>query len=82
MTFNDFMQRYTLGLFGVIKGYCDWVESEAKTDKDSLFLLLGPLLLLGLVLWGLPAWLGKTIALVLLAPVLYLAYLGFRGLFK
>lgn len=82
MTFNNFMQRYTLGLFGVIKGYCDSVETEAKTDRDLLVLMLAPLLLLGLVLWMLPVWLGKTIAMVLLAPVLYLAYLGLRVLFR
>lgn len=82
MTFNSFMQRYTLGIFGVIKGYCDWVASQAKTDRDSLTLLLGPLLLLSLALWLLPYWLGQTIALVLLSPALYLTYLGLRGWLK
>lgn len=82
MTFHTFMQRYTLGLFGVINGYCDWIGKEAKTDKDSLLLLLAPIATIGLILWLLPAWLGKTIALILLAPVLYLSWLGLRGLFK
>ena len=45
---------------------------------DLLLLAFGPLLLLGLVLWSLPAWIGKTIALILLAPVLYLAFVALQ----
>ena len=78
MDFHAFMKRYTLGLFGVIKSYCDWAESQAKSQGDLLLLAFGPLLLLGLVLWSLPAWIGKTIALILLAPVLYLAFVAFQ----
>ena len=78
MDFHAFMKRYTLGLFGVIKSYCDWAELQAKSQGDLLLLAFGPLLLLGLVLWSLPAWIGKTIALILLAPVLYLAFVALQ----
>jgi hypothetical protein len=78
MDFHEFMTRYTMGLFGLIKRYCDWAESQAKSRNDLLLLGLGPIGLLGLMLWMLPAWLGKTIALILLAPVLYVAYIVFQ----
>jgi hypothetical protein len=78
MDFHAFMKRYTLGLFGVIKGYCDWAESQAKGQVDLFVLTLGPIGLLGLILWSLPAWLGKTIALILLAPVLYLIFVALQ----
>ena len=38
MDFHAFMKRYTLGLFGVIKSYCDWAESQAKSQGDLLLL--------------------------------------------
>lgn len=78
MGFHDFMRRYTLGFFGLIKDYCDWADSQAKSQADLLMLAFGPLFLLGLVLWLLPAWLGKTIALVLLAPMLYGAFVALQ----
>lgn len=66
------MMWHTLGVFRSISAYCKWAESKAKTENDLLVFVLGPVLLLCLVLWSLPAWLGKGIALVLLLPVLYL----------
>lgn len=71
MKFDEFMRRYTLGFFGLIQAYCGWAESQAQNQKDLLVLGLGPIFLLALVLWLLPVWLGKTLALILLAPALY-----------
>ncbi len=77
--FHNFMMRYTMGLWGYISDYCKWAESQAKTDKDLLVLGIGPLLLLCLLLWSLPAWIGKPIAFILSLPALYLAFLVLRS---
>lgn len=77
--FHNFMMRYTMGFWGYISGYCKWAESQAKTDKDLLVLGIGPLFVLGLLLWSLPAWIGKPIAFILSLPALYLAFLVLRA---
>jgi hypothetical protein len=79
MKFDEFMKRYTLGFFELIQAYCGWAESQAKNQTDLLLLGLGPIFLIGLVLWLLPVWLGKTLALVLLAPALYVAFVILRA---
>ena len=71
-------RRYTFGFFDVIQAYCGWADSQAKNQTDFLVLALGPIFLLSLLLWLLPAWLGKTIALILLAPALYIFYQALR----
>ena len=77
--FHDFMMRYTLGLWGCISGYCKWAKSQAKNDKDLLVLGIGPVFVLGLLLWSLPGWIGKPIAFILSLPALYLAFLVLRA---
>ncbi|EDB8709776.1 conjugal transfer protein TrbO [Salmonella enterica subsp. enterica serovar Schwarzengrund] len=77
--FHDFMMRYTLGLWGCISAYCKWAESQAKNDKDLLVLGIGPVFVLGLLLWSLPGWIGKPIAFILSLPALYLAFLVLRA---
>ena len=79
MKFYEFMRRYALGFFGLIQVYCGWAESQAQNQKDLLVLGLGPIFLLALVLWLLPVWLGKTLALILLAPALYVVYQVLRA---
>ena len=78
MKLHNFMMRYTFGLHRAIKSYCNWAESQAKNQTDLFLLVVGPILVFGLVLWLLPAWLGKTIALILLAPALYFVYLAIK----
>ncbi len=73
--FFDFMNRYTLGFVGVISAYCKWAESQARSQKDLLILGLGPIFLLGLVLWSMPDWIGKPLAFVLSLPGLYIVFL-------
>lgn len=77
--FHNFMMRYTLGLWGHISSYCKWAESQAKDDKDLLVLGIGPVFVLGLLLWSLPGWIGKPIALIVLLPALYLAFMVLRA---
>lgn len=62
------MKRYALGLFGLIKSYCNWADSQAKHHTDLLLHAFGPLILLGLVFWSLAAWNGKTVALLHVSP--------------
>ena len=59
--------------------YCRWLESQAKSTTDFLLLGLGPLFLVALVLWVLPAQLGEIGALVLAAPGLYIAFVVLRA---
>jgi hypothetical protein len=59
--------------------YCRWLDSQAKSPTDFLLLGLGPLFLIALVLWVLPAWLGEFVALVLVAPALYIAFIVLRA---
>lgn len=59
--------------------YCRWIESQAKSPTDFLLLGLGPVFLVALVLWLLPARLGKLGALVLAAPALYIAFIVLRA---
>jgi len=40
---------------------------------------LGPIFALGLLLWSLPAWIGKPIAFVLSLPALYIIFLVLRA---
>jgi len=54
--FHDFMMRYTLFLWGCISGYCKSAESQAMNDKDLFVLGIGPVFILGLLLWSLPAF--------------------------
>lgn len=77
--FHDFMIRYTLGLCGCISSYCKWAESQAKNDKDLLVLGIGPVFVLGVLLWSLPGWIGKPIAFILSLPALYMAFLALRA---
>jgi len=77
--FHDFMMRYTLGLVGLIAAYCKWAEGQAKSQNDLLVLGLGPIFLLFVILWSLPAWIGKPIAFVLSLPALYMAFLVLRA---
>ena len=59
--------------------YCRWVESQAKSQTDFLLLGLGPLFLVALVLWVLPARWGELGALILVAPALYIAFIVLRA---
>ena len=72
------MKRYITGFFDVIYAYGKWAASQAKNQTDLLVLTIGPPFLLGLLLWLLPAWLAKIIALIILAPTLYFIYQVFR----
>ena len=67
---HAFMMRYTLGFGRALSAYCKWAESQAKGQFDLLLLGLGPIFALGLLLWSLPAWIGKPIAFVLSLPAL------------
>nr|WP_015061197.1 hypothetical protein [Delftia sp. KV29]ABR24148.1 unknown [uncultured bacterium]AFJ11799.1 TrbO protein [Delftia sp. KV29]AFJ11838.1 hypothetical protein pKV36_24 [Comamonas sp. KV36]AFJ11854.1 TrbO [Comamonas sp. KV11] len=60
--FHAFMMRYTLGVGRLLQAYCKWAEGQAKNQLDLLLLGLGPIFALGLLLWALPAWIGKPIA--------------------
>lgn len=75
---DELLRRYTLLFFGLIEAYCGWAKSQAKNQADLIVLGLGPVVLLGLALLFLPNWLGKTLALVLLAPTLYVVYMILR----
>jgi len=59
--------------------YARWAQSQAKSDKDFFLLGLGPLLLVGVVLWLLPSWLGTLGALVLAVPALCVAFIVLRS---
>lgn len=76
---GEFMNRYTLGFLNVVSAYCNWAESQAKSDGDLLVLGLGPVVLLGVGLYALPEWLGKPIAFVLLLPALYVIFMVVRA---
>lgn len=75
----DFMNRYTIGFVGVVSAYCKWAESQARNQTDLLILGLGPIVLLGLVLWSLPSWIGKPLAFILSLPGLYIIFLVLRA---
>jgi hypothetical protein len=75
MTFHSMMMRYALGLFSAIKAYCDWAESEARSQRDLLLLAALPMLGLCLFLWLMPSWVSHLVALALLAPVFYIGSL-------
>lgn len=77
--FHAFMMRYTLGFGRALSAYCKWAESQAKGQFDLLLLGLGPIFALGLLLWSLPAWIGKPIAFVLSLPALYIIFLVLRA---
>ena len=77
--FHAFMMRYTLGFGRALSAYCKWAESQAKGQFDLLLLGLGPIFALGLLLWALPAWIGKPIAFVLSLPALYIIFLVLRA---
>lgn len=80
MDFHGFMTRYTVGFYNVIKCYCDWAESQSKSERDLLMLAFAPIALAGLIIWTLPVWVGKVIALFLIAPVIYSIYMVLRTL--
>uniref|UniRef100_UPI003DA16F55 hypothetical protein n=1 Tax=Xanthomonas oryzae TaxID=347 RepID=UPI003DA16F55 len=77
--FHAFMMRYTLGVGRLLQAYCKWAEGQAKNQLDLLLLGLGPIFALGLLLWALPAWIGKPIAFVLSLPALYISFLVLRA---
>ena len=77
--FHAFMMRYTLGVGRLLQAYCKWAEGQAKNQLDLLLLGLGPIFALGLLLWALPAWIGKPIAFVLSLPALYIIFLVLRA---
>lgn len=79
MKFDEFMRRYTIGFFELIQAYCAWAESQAKSQTDLLLLGIAPAFLIGMMYWLLPVWLGKTLALVLLAPALYVVFVILRA---
>ncbi len=76
--FHDFMMRYTLFLWGCISGYCKSAESQAMNDKDLFVLGIGPVFILGLLLWSLPGSIDKPISFILSLPAFYLAFLLLR----
>lgn len=78
MNIHDILVRYASGLLELIRAYSSWVETQAKNKIDVLVLTLGPVFLLTLFFWSLPAWLIKTIAAILLVPILYVVYLFLR----
>lgn len=63
----------------ITANYCRCVESQAKSPTDFLLLGLGPLFLVALVLWILPAQLGELGALILAVPALYIAFIVLRA---
>lgn len=69
----------TLAAKGLIQSYCRWAESQAKSQTDFLLLGIGPVFLVALILWLLPAWLGEIGTLVLLAPALYVVFVVLRA---
>ena len=62
-----------------MQAYCRWAESQAKSNKEFLLFGIGPVFLVALVLWLLPAWLGTLGALVLAVPSLYVAFIVLRA---
>lgn len=76
--FHNFMMRYTLGFGRVLHAYCKWAEGQARNQTDLLVMGLGPIFVIGLVLWALPAWIGKPIAFILSLPALYVIFLVLR----
>jgi hypothetical protein len=72
-------QTPALAAKGLIQAYCRWAESQAKSNTDFLLLGLGPMFLVALVLWLLPAWLGTAGAVILAAPALYVAFIVLRA---
>ena len=78
MSFHEFMRKYAWGFFEAIEGYSKWAASQAKNQSDLFLLTLGPIGLLGLLVWLLPKWLGLAITLILLAPMLYLAFAAIK----
>lgn len=73
------MMRYILGFVRVVSAYCKWAETQAKGQFDLLLFGIGPIFALGLLLWALPAWIGKPIAFVLSLPALYIIFLLLRA---
>ena len=63
----------------LLQDYCRWADSQANNQKDFLLLGLGPLFLVALVLWLLPAWFGTIAALVLLFPALCIVFVVLRA---
>lgn len=78
MSFHEFMRKYAWGFFEAVEDYCKWAESQAKNQSDLFFLTLGPIGFVCLLIWLLPKWLGLAISLILLAPMLYLAFTAIK----
>jgi Flp pilus assembly protein TadB len=69
----------TLAAKRLLQAYCRWVDSQAKSNTDFLFLGLGPVLLVAMVLWLLPAWLGTVGAVIAAAPALCVVFIVLRA---
>lgn len=59
--------------------YRRWLDSQAKSAGDFLLLGLGPLFLVGLLLWMLPPRWGRLGAIILAGPALYFALVVLGG---
>jgi hypothetical protein len=63
----------------IADSYCRWVEDQAKSRADFLLVGLGPVPLIALVLWLLPARWGMLGASILIAPALYVVFIVLRA---
>jgi len=63
----------------LLHAYCHWVDAQAHGQNDFLLLGIGPLVLLAVVLWLLPTWLGTIVALVLGVPALCVLFFVLRA---
>lgn len=77
-SFINFLNRYAFGFFGLVKAYRDFAGRHARHEADLLFLGIGPVVLLALLLFTLPKWLGVTLAVLLLVPALYAVFIVIR----
>lgn len=74
----NFLNIYSEVYFGTFKVYSDWAQSEATNEMQLIELALLPGVFVCILYWLLPIWLGKTIAIALMIPPMYIMAMLFK----
>jgi hypothetical protein len=67
---------YVGAMLGAIETYCRWCEDTATNIHDLRMYVLAPAVLIGIVLFSVPAVVADVISALILVPLGYLAILA------